>query len=129
MTDNETIITRETEEADKIKKAAEEMARQEKKKASDAENRRTAMECKRKCKTKEIKESAGEVLKVADEVADFCSSTPCSGEMEKIREQAMAIRRQAAELSTTSSTEASAFSSESSSSSSSYFSSSSSSAQ
>ena len=95
QTDNETIINRETEEADKIKKAAEEMARQEKKKASDAENRRIAVECKRKCKSKEIKESAENVVKVADEVTEFCSRTPCSGEMEKVREQAEQIRRQA----------------------------------
>ena len=105
------------------------MARQEKKKASEAENRRVAVECKRKCKTKEIKENAAEVLKVADEVTDFCSSSPCSGEMDKVREMAMAIRKQAAELSTTSSTDASSFSSESSSSYSSSSSSSSSSAQ
>ena len=71
------------------------MARQEKKKASDAENRRIAVECKRKCKTKEIKESATDVLKIADEVTDFCSNSPCSGEMDKVREMAMTIRRQA----------------------------------
>ena len=86
MTDNETIITRETEEAEKIKKAAEEVARVEKKKASDAENRRVAIECKRKCKTKEVKEATDNMMKIADEVTDFCSNSPCSGEMEKVRE-------------------------------------------